>query len=112
MDLSFSQYFPGNVDPDEQSVRDRAKTELNDSLDDTLTPLVVLLTRICIADEGSRIRIRQKLIPDDLDRSSPLEERSDLLGKILRLLASAYHSRLKDSLGELLFAIADSNGIL
>ncbi|KAF9057765.1 guanine nucleotide exchange factor [Panaeolus papilionaceus] len=109
MDLSFSQYFPGNVDPDEQSVRDRAKTELNDSLDDTLTPLVVLLTRICIADEGSRIRIRQKLIPDDLDRSSPLEERSDLLGKILRLLASAYHSRLKDSLGELLFAIADSN---
>ncbi|PPQ70131.1 hypothetical protein CVT24_003878, partial [Panaeolus cyanescens] len=109
MEVSFSHYFPGNIDPDDQSVRDRAMAESTDTLDDMLTPLVVLLTRICIADEGSRARIRQKLVPEDLDRSSPLEERSDLLGKILRLLASAYHSRLKDSLGELLFAIADSN---
>lgn len=108
--LSFAHYFPGDVDVDDASVRQRAKADANDSLDDTLSPLVVLMTRLCIGDENSRLRARRWFVPDDLDRTSALEARPDLLGRCLRLLASVYHSRLKDSVGELFFAIADSNG--
>jgi hypothetical protein len=48
-------------------------------------------------------------VPEDLDRSSPLEERPDITGRCLRLLSCVYHPRLKDAIGELLFAIADSD---
>ena len=110
LDLAFAYYFPGDVDVDDASVRQRAKADSNESLDDSLSPLVVLMTRLCIGDENSRLRARHWLVPDDLDRTSPLEAKSDLLGKCLRLLASVYHPRLKDSVGEMLYAIADSNG--
>jgi hypothetical protein len=110
LDLAFAYYFPGDIDVDDASVRQRAKADSNDSLDDTLSPLVVLLTRLCIGDENSRLRARRWLVPEDLDRTSPLEARSDLLGKCLRLLASVYHPRLKDSIGEMLYAMACSNG--
>lgn len=111
LDVSFSHFFPGAVEADDPSVRERARKESPDnSLDDLMSPLVVLIARLCVADENTRIRIRQWIVPDDLDRSTPLEERSDVLGRCLRLLASVYHPRLKDSVGEMLYAMADSNG--
>ncbi|KAF5372037.1 hypothetical protein D9615_008038 [Tricholomella constricta] len=110
LDVALSHYFPGAVDVDEQEVRDRCKQESPDSsLDDMLSPLVVLISRFCIADEGSRIRVRQWIVPDDLDRCSPLEGRADILGRCLRLLGSVYHPRLKDAVGELLYAMCDSD---
>ena len=110
LELSFSHYFPGKTDPDDPEVRARCKAESSDTLEDMLSPLVILITKLCIADEGSRTRVRHWVIPEDLDRSSPLEERSDILGRCLRLLSCVYHSRLKDAVGELLFAVADSDG--
>ncbi|KAG5641895.1 hypothetical protein DXG03_003982 [Asterophora parasitica] len=111
LDVALSHYFPGSVEADAQEVRDKLKLELppDNSLDDVLSPLVVLLTRFCVADDGSRVRVRQWIVPDDLDRSAPLEGRADVLGRCLRLLGSVYHPRLKDAVGELLFAMCDSN---
>ncbi|KAF8639951.1 hypothetical protein AX17_001201 [Amanita inopinata Kibby_2008] len=110
LDVSFSHFFPGDVDVDDISVRERAKRESPDNtLDELLAPLLVLVSRLCIADETSRITIRRWIVPDDIDRSSPLEARSDILGRCLRLLGSVYQPRLKDSVGELLFSMADSN---
>lgn len=110
LEVSFSHYFPGDIDVDHVSVRNRCKEESTDSLDETLSPLLVLISRLCQADETCRARVRQWIVPDDLDRSSSLEARPDLLGRCLRLLGSVYHSRLKDSVGEMLFAMSDSNG--
>lgn len=110
LEVSFCHYFPGDIDPDEQEVRERCRHEAGDNtLDDLLSPLLVLISRLCIADDGSKARVRQFLVPDDLDRSTPLEARSDLLGRCLRLLGSVYHPRLKDAVGEMLFAMSDSN---
>ncbi|KAG6919461.1 hypothetical protein DXG01_005720 [Tephrocybe rancida] len=110
LDTAFAHYFPDVVDVDDSSVRDRRKQESPDnSLDDLLSPLVMLLSRLCAGDETSRVRIRQLVIPDDLDRSAPLEGRADILGRCLRLMTSVYHSRLKDSVGELLFAMCESD---
>ncbi|KAF9452029.1 hypothetical protein P691DRAFT_805838 [Macrolepiota fuliginosa MF-IS2] len=110
LEVSFSHFFAGDVDPDDPKVRDAVKKESPDnSLDDILAPLVVLITRLCQADETSRSRVKQWLVPDELDRSTPLEQRPDMLGKCLRLLPSVYHARLKDAVGEMLFAMAGSD---
>ncbi|KAF8907198.1 guanine nucleotide exchange factor [Mucidula mucida] len=110
LEVTFSHYFPENIDCDDPSVREKPKKEsLDGSLDDICSPLIVLITRICLADEASRARLREWIVPRDLDRSSPLEQRSDLLGRCLRLMGSVYHTRLKDSIGEMLFAMSDSD---
>jgi len=110
LDVAFSHYFPGAIDVDEAETRARCKQESADNtIDDILSPLVVLISRFCIADEASRVRVRQWIAPDNLDRSSPLEGRGDILGRCLRLLASVYHTRLKDAVGELLYAMCDSD---
>lgn len=110
LDAAFTHYFPGDVDPDDLELRQKVKAETSDSLDDMLSPLVVLVSRFCIGDEGCKVRVRQWIVPDDLDRTSPLEERADILGRCLRLLSSVYHPCLKDAVGEMLYAIADSDG--
>ncbi|KAK0451971.1 guanine nucleotide exchange factor [Desarmillaria tabescens] len=110
LEVSFSHYFPGSIDPDDSSVRERPKKEqLDGSLDDIISPLIVLITRLCLADATSRGRLREWIVPPDLDRSAPLEGRSDMLGRCLRLMGSVYHPRLKDSVGEMLFAMSDSD---
>ena len=111
LEISFSHFFPGNIDPDEPEVRERCRHEIGDnSLDDLLSPLLVLISRLCLGDDGSKTRVRQWLVPDDLDRSTALEARPDLLGKCLRLLGSVYYPRLKDAVGEMLFAMSGSDG--
>ncbi|KAI0706917.1 guanine nucleotide exchange factor [Cerioporus squamosus] len=109
LDVSLNHYAPDTIDPDDRSVREKCQREMDQSLDDSLTPLVVLITKLCMADEGSRRRMRQWILPDDLDRTSPLEGRADLLGRLLRLLASVHHAKLKNAVGEMLYAICDSD---
>lgn len=101
--------MPAKIDPDDPSVRERCRNECDSDLDELVCPLVLLITKLCNADEGARKRMREWVLPEDLDRTSPLEERSDLLGRCLRLLACIHHPRLKDATGEMLFAVCDSD---
>jgi hypothetical protein len=109
LDVTLSHYLPGNIDPDDTSIRDRCQSESDSNLDDLVCPLVLLITKLCQADENSRRRIRDWILPDDLDRTTPLEARADLLGRSLRLLGCIHHTRLKDAIGEMLYAICDSD---
>jgi hypothetical protein len=104
--------MPGSTDPDEVYVRELVKRESSDNstLDDLAVPLVVLITRLCGSDANSRTRMREWILPANLDRTSPLEGREDLLGRSLRLLGSVYHPRMKDAVGEMLFVICNSDG--
>lgn len=110
LDVTLSHYLPGDIDPDDVSVRERCQGESDSTLDELVCPLVLLITKLCTADEGCRKRMRDWLIPEDLDRTNPLEGRADLLGRCLRLLACIHHARLKDATGEMLFAMCDSDG--
>ncbi|KAI0938907.1 hypothetical protein AcV5_000476 [Taiwanofungus camphoratus] len=109
LDVSLSHYLPGAIDPDDASVRERVKNEGGSNLDDVLAPLMLLINKLCTADETSRIRMREWVLPADLDRTSPLELRPDFLGRFLRLLASVHHTRLKFTAGETLYTICDSD---
>lgn len=110
LEVSMNHYLPGDIDPDDPSVREICKKEGESSLDDILIPLVVLMTKLALAEDAVRVRIGELLLPADLDRTRALESRTDLLGRCLRLLPSIHHARLKDAVGEMLFAICDSDG--
>ena len=102
--------MPGDINSDDPSIRGRLPD--GETLDDLVSPLVILITRFCLGDEDAKIRIRNWFVPPDLDRSKPLETRSDLLGRCLRLLQSVYHSRLNRVCGEMFFAMYDCDGEL
>lgn len=110
LDVSLNHFLPESIEADDPSVRERCTKEGDNSLDDLMTPLVVLITRLTIADDASRARAREWIVPADLDRTRALETRPDILGRCLRLLQSVYHTRLKDAIGEMLYAICDSDG--
>jgi hypothetical protein len=109
LDVALAYYLPETLDPDDASVREKCKHE-DTTLDELVTPLVLLVTRLCIGDEPTRARLRDWLIPSNLDRTSPLEARSDTLGRCLRLLGSVHHTNLKKAVGEMLYAMCDSDG--
>lgn len=108
LDATLAYFMPGNINSDDPSIRSRVPD--GETLDDLVSPLVILITRFCLGDEEAKVRIRNWFIPPNLDRSSPLEARSDLLGRCLRLLQSVYHSRLNRVCGEMFFAMCDSDG--
>ncbi|EJD54167.1 hypothetical protein AURDEDRAFT_157421 [Auricularia subglabra TFB-10046 SS5] len=106
LDAATAWYMPD--DPDDAGVRAKAtKEEIN--LDDTLAPLIILLTRLAGGSDAAKVRLRAWLIPADLDRTKPLEERSDLLGRCLRVMKCVYFPRVKDTVGEFLFTLCDSD---
>ena len=111
-EVSLSHYFPGTVEPDDASVRARAKTESESTLDELLAPLMMLLHKLVAGDTGARDRVREWLLPSNLDRTVVLESRADTLGRLLRLLTSVYHTRLNSISGELLFALCNHDGTL
>lgn len=100
--------MPGCVNPDDPSVRSRLPD--GETLDDLVSPLVILITRFCLGDEDAKVRLRNWFIPPNLDRTKPLEMRTDLLGRCLRLLQSIYHTRLNRVCGEMFFAMCDCDG--
>ncbi|KAK7038901.1 hypothetical protein VNI00_010535 [Paramarasmius palmivorus] len=93
LEICFAYYFPDGS----------LETKTNNEIEETLSPLLTLLTRLCRADTVTRQRISDWIVPPNLDRHRPLETRPDFLGKCLRLLQG--HGRLKDSVGELLYAM-------
>ncbi|KAI0052651.1 hypothetical protein FA95DRAFT_1601694 [Auriscalpium vulgare] len=109
LEVSLSHYLPGASEPDDPSVRKLAKDEADSTLDELLCPLVMLVTKLVTADTATRDRVREWILPTNLDRTSPLEGRPDLLGRMLRLLTSVYHPRLKDVSGEMLFVLCNSD---
>ncbi|KAF9242959.1 guanine nucleotide exchange factor [Melanogaster broomeanus] len=107
LDATLAHFMPGDINSDDISIRNRVSE--GETVDDLVSPLVILVTRFCLGDEDAKIRIKNWFIPPNLDRTSPLELRSDLLGRCLRLLQSVYHRRLNRVCGEMFFAMCDSD---
>ncbi|KAG7098282.1 hypothetical protein E1B28_000245 [Marasmius oreades] len=116
LDKSLSFYLPESESPDSEAIRDFVKTKHpSDDLDDILSPIIILATRLCIGDLSARNRICNWMVPEDMDRDpeKPLDERSNTLGRCIRLMGSVYHKRLKESVGELLYAMCGQDaGVL
>ncbi|CDZ98704.1 Signaling protein RIC-8/synembryn (regulates neurotransmitter secretion) [Phaffia rhodozyma] len=78
----------------------------------TLSVLFLLMARLCAGLEVVRLHTEQYLFPLDLDRaenSTLLQERSTLLGRLLRLMTSPKYSQTKIAIGEIFFAVSNKN---
>jgi len=108
VDATLAHYFPGGIEADDPSIREKAKTD-GVNIDELVTPLLALVTRIA-EEPGARAVLKEWILPAQLSRDIPLETRGDTLGRCIRLLSSVYFHRLKDTIGEMLFTICNSDG--
>jgi hypothetical protein len=127
LDSCLGVCFPRAVKPDDDANLKRL-AQLTGSppttLDSELAPLLLLVRKCVVGDESGRSGsgLRARLLSDtmcvaahpesssalsivDSDRTVPLEERSDLTGRLTRLMSSVYFSHTKVGAGELLFAL-------
>ena len=65
LELSFKHYLPDNVDPDDQSVKQRCRVE-DVELDHVLSPLLLLLVKLCKHSMECRLYLRERLLPATL----------------------------------------------
>lgn len=99
LDLSLAFYLPDNGD-----IVPEYEEEVSD-----LRYMAMVINKLCHEEETFKKRLRQKIVPDDLDRSSQLNERSDMLGRCLRVMQGTIARSLSPSIGEMLYTMADSN---
>ncbi|KAL7410979.1 guanine nucleotide exchange factor [Mrakia frigida] len=80
-------------------------------VEEGLAPLFLVLARACSV-EDIRVKVKELIVPDDLDRSAdstPLERRPDVLGRMLRLMLSPVYPQTKIAVGEVFFVLAERN---
>jgi hypothetical protein len=65
LETSFQQYFPGNIDPDDKSVREKA-AQRDEDLTHMLLPVVLVIAKYCHLSAACRSEFRKKVIPQDL----------------------------------------------
>ncbi|EIW67595.1 hypothetical protein TREMEDRAFT_33211, partial [Tremella mesenterica DSM 1558] len=81
-------------------------------LDEQLPPLLLLIARATDGSSPTKTYFRDTLLPTSLDRSpeaGPLEKRHSVLGAILRLMQSTLNPQCRDTAGEMMWSICDSN---
>jgi hypothetical protein len=108
VDATFAYYFPGGIEVDDPSIREKGKTD-GVNIDELVTPLLALVTRIA-EEPSARAVLKEWILPAQLNRDTPLEVREDTLGRCIRLLSSVYFHRMKDTVGEMLFTVCNSDG--
>ncbi|CAG8745161.1 11389_t:CDS:2, partial [Gigaspora rosea] len=96
-----------NGDPDVGIENGQQKYGVN--FDEVIPPLVALIRKLAEEDELARINAKNILLPDDVDRSKPLEKGDDLSARLIRLMTSAMLPNLKDGVSELLYVICDQD---
>ncbi|KAJ9122542.1 hypothetical protein QFC22_001971 [Naganishia vaughanmartiniae] len=87
-------------------------SELFKSLDEVLPPTFIALVNLINSSSKAKKTIKQRVLPADLDRSAgsqPFEERSDVLGYLLRLSRSAVNHVTASAAGELLWTLCDED---
>ncbi|RXK35786.1 hypothetical protein M231_06972 [Tremella mesenterica] len=81
-------------------------------LDEQLPPLLLLIARATNGSQPTKTYLRETLLPTNLDRSpeaGPLEKRHSVLGAILRLMQSTLNPQCRDTAGEMMWSICDSD---
>ncbi|CAG8590982.1 631_t:CDS:2, partial [Acaulospora colombiana] len=77
--------------------------------DEVITPLVALLKKLADEDDSAKNIERNRLLPDDVDRSKPLEKGDSFSARLIRLMTSVMLPNLRDSVGELLYTLCDQD---
>ncbi|KAF9201346.1 hypothetical protein BGZ49_008394 [Haplosporangium sp. Z 27] len=78
-------------------------------LDEIVPPLVIVLTNIASAGGEGRAVLKAKLLPDDIDRSNPLEKGDSFTARLVRRMTSIRFTHIRETVSQLLFVLCDEN---
>ncbi|KAG0315901.1 hypothetical protein BGZ99_007174 [Dissophora globulifera] len=78
-------------------------------LDEIVPPLVIVLTNIASAGGEGRAALKAKLLPDDVDRSKPLEKGDSFSARLIRRMTSMRYSRIRETVSQLLFVVCNED---
>ncbi|KAF9113572.1 hypothetical protein BGX27_001279, partial [Mortierella sp. AM989] len=78
-------------------------------LDEIVPPLVIVLTNIASAGGEGRAVLKSKLLPDDIDRSKPLEKGDSFTSRLIRRMTSIRFLQIRETVCQLLFVLCDED---
>ncbi len=103
VDRTLARYF-SSMDPDDAGIKSQAERD-GVSVEDLLEPLLLLVRKLVVEDADARQKVLATWISADVDRSIGLDRRSDVTGRLVRLMASGIFPRLRRAAGELLLGL-------
>lgn len=80
-----------------------------DTVESSLPPLLVLLSRLSKGDEGARTLLKDLLLPDNIDRTKSLQKGPSLSARLIRCMSCAMMPNVMTLVSKLLFIICNED---
>lgn len=81
-------------------------------LDEIVPPLVIVLTNIASAGGEAKAALKARLLPDDVDRSQPLEKGNTFSARLIRRMTSIRFPQIRETVSQLLYIVCDEDAAL
>ncbi|KAK3814957.1 MAG: guanine nucleotide exchange factor [Benniella sp.] len=78
-------------------------------LDEIVPPLVIVLTNIASAGPEAKAALMARLLPDDVDRSKPLDKGDSFSARLIRRMTSVRFPQIRETVSQLLFVVCDED---
>ncbi|KAI7823208.1 guanine nucleotide exchange factor [Gamsiella multidivaricata] len=78
-------------------------------LDEIVPPLIIVLTNIASAGGEGKAFLKARLLPDDVDRSKPLEKGDSFSARLIRRMTSLRFPQIRETISQLLFVVCNED---
>ncbi|KNC97128.1 uncharacterized protein SPPG_07521 [Spizellomyces punctatus DAOM BR117] len=78
-------------------------------LDESCSPLVLVLVGVARGDVHARAVMRDWIMPNDIDRSQPLDKGTTLTARLIRYMTSITYPNLRQAVSELFFILSNES---
>jgi len=77
--------------------------------DSVLPPLIILMTNLVEDDTQARAKLKERILPSNVDRSKPLNIGESLRACLIRLMTNTLLGNSRETISTLLYTLCDSN---
>ncbi|KAF9932724.1 hypothetical protein BGZ67_004600 [Mortierella alpina] len=81
-------------------------------LDEIVPPLVLVLTNIASAGGEGRAALKARMLPEDVDRTNPLDKGNTFSARLIRRMTSMRFPQIRETVSQLLFVVCDEDPAL
>ncbi|KAG0254067.1 hypothetical protein BG011_005987 [Mortierella polycephala] len=78
-------------------------------LDEIVPPLVIVLTNIASAGGEGKAALKARMLPDDVDRSKPLDKGNTFSARLIRRMTSMRFPQIRETVSQLLFVVCNED---
>ncbi|TPX55488.1 hypothetical protein PhCBS80983_g05266 [Powellomyces hirtus] len=87
----------------------RSASPTTTNLDEVVPPLIIVLSGIARQDLAAREEMRRILLPDDIDRSKPLDQGTSITSQLIAFMTALAVPNVRESVCDLIFVLSDEN---